>query len=459
MKVKNKLLKSFLIPLALLCSFSFSSYAAPDKTASNFYKDNIADFRTEKLPDGIPVYFKQNRGSKVVVLRMIFEGGVAFYKDKKDGIEDFALSLALHGSKNYSYEALSQLEYEKSFSLSSSSGRDYSTAGFTCINRDLDEVTAVFADSLLNPLMQETDFSQLAAETLDSLERRKASPEGTLGLALSKTAFKNHPYEVSASAREETFTSITLEDLKEHLSSMLNPQRIKIVVVGDLKVDETKEYASKLGEYFGSLERHARTRSALPALTVSGETVYAENEQAGDAGYITGVFACPERTSKEYIPFAIAAMIIDDILFNQVREQEGAVYSIGTGVTGGKEMLGALSVYKGNNSKNLKELINTALLSFDERKTAKQLEQYKNKYITSLFSSSQNAAGIANNIVASIEYFGSETAYLKRSEKVQAATAKQVNAAYKKYIKNAVESGSISWVVVSSAEAVRTFGF
>lgn len=443
----------------LLPVFCLSSCASSKASGPDFYADNIADFRTEKLSNGIPVFFKQNHGSKVVVLRMIFEGGVASYESKKDGIEDFALSLALHGSEKYSYETLQTLEYEKSFSVVSSSNRDFSTAGFTCIFRDLDEVTEIFADSILNPLMSEEDFAQMQTETLDSLESRKANPNGTLGLALSKAAFKNHPYEVSASAREETFSSITLDDLKNHLSSILNAARIKFVVVGDLRVDDTKEFASKLDGFFGSIEKKSWTKPETPALQVSGETVFAANEQAGDSGYISGVFACPERNSSDYIPFAISTMYLDDILFDQVREKEGAVYSIGTGVVGGKVLLGAISVYKGNNSKNLKDLINAAVLSFDEGKTSEKLEEYKNKYISSLFSSSQNAAGIAANMVSSLEYFGSESAYLKRSQKVQAATAKQVNAAYEKYLKAAVESGKITWVVVSSGESVKTFGF
>lgn len=444
---------------ALFAYFGLNSCASAAKSSSDFYADNIADFRTEKLSNGIPVYFKQNHGSKVVVLRMIFEGGVASYEEKKDGIEDSALSLALHGSKNYPYELLQTLEYEKSFSLVSSSNRDFSTAGFTCIFRDLNEVAGIFADSILNPNMSEEDFRQLQTETLDSLESRKASPSGTLALELSKLLFKNHPYELSSSAREETFSSISLDDLKNHLGSMLNARRIKFVVVGDLRVDGTKEFALELDKYFGKIQKKPWTRPEIPPAAVSGGTVYAANEQAGESGYITGAFVCPERNAADYIPFAISTMYLDDILFDRVREKEGAVYSIGTGVLGGKALLGALSVYKGNNSKNLNELITSAVLSFDAGKTSEKLGQYKNKYISTLFSSSQNAAGIASNIVSSLEYYGSETAYLKRSEKVQAVTAKQVNAAYEKYLKSAAESGKISWVVVSGSESVRTFGF
>lgn len=459
--IQNSLLKSVFLAFFLSACIFFVSCASNSENlgGANFYADNISDFRTEKLSNGIPVFFKQNRGSKVVVLKMIFEGGVASYEIKKDGIEDFALELAFHGSKNFSYDEIQKLEYEKSFSMNYSAGRDYSTAGFLCISRDLGEVTSVFADAILNPNMEEKIFNQIATETLDSISRRKAEPTGILGLELSKLAFKNHPYEISSSAREETFSSITLEDLKSHFASLLNSERIKFVVVADMSVDETKEYAASLEKYFSSIEKKSWAKPVIPPLEISGETVYAKNPAASESGYIAGIFSCPERNSADYIPFAIATMYLDDIFFDQVREKAGAVYSIGTGVIGGQQMLGAISVYKGNNSKNLKELINSAVLSFDSGKTTRKLEQYKNKYITSLFSSSQNASGIAGNIVSSLENYGSESAYLKRSEKVQKVTAKQVNAAYEKYIKKAALDGGSSWIVVSGADSVRTFGF
>ncbi len=459
--LKNSLLKSVFYALCFLVCVFFVSCASSSENlgGTDFYADNISDFRTEKLSNGIPVFFKQNRGSKVVVLKMIFEGGVASYEIKKDGIEDFALELAFHGSKNFSYDEIQKLEYEKSFSMNYSAGRDYSTAGFLCIFRDLNEVTSIFADTILNPDMDEKIFNQIATEKLDSISRRKAEPTGNLGLELSKLAFKNHPYEISPSVREETFSSITIEDLKKHFSALLNSGRIKLVVVADMNVDETKEYAASLEKYFGPIEKKSWIKPVLPPLEISGETVYAENAAAGESGYIAGIFSCPERDSAEYIPFAIATMYLDDIFFDQVREKAGAVYSIGTGVIGGKKMLGAISVYKGNNSKNLKSLIDSAILSFDSAKTSGKLEQYKSKYITSLFASSQNASGIAENIVSSLENYGSESAYLKRSEKVQKVTAKQVNAAYEKYIRKAAGVQGSSWVVVSGAESVKTFGF
>lgn len=463
-KINVKLFREILMAaLAFAALLFISSCASAKIPESDFYASNIADFRTEKLSNGIPVYFKQNRGSKVVVLKMVIEGGVACYPSKDgvklDGIEEFALDLIQHGSKNYSYEDIQSLEFNKRFSITSSGGKDYSIAGFTCIQRDLELVTEVFSDSVFNPLMTQEDFDQLYKEAEASISGKKADPSGALGIELSKVAFNNHPYSCSATVQEESLGLITLDDIKSHYESLLNPGRIKFFIVADMKVNETKEYALQLEKFFGKLQKKSWSKPVIPEFKLKYETSYIENEQAGQTGYMCGIFNCPDKNSDEYIPFAIGTLFLDDVLYKQVREKEGAVYSINSGVMGGKHLLGAISVYKANNSKDVKALIKQNVDSISESEIASKLQQYKNKYITTIFNSAQSASGIAGNMISGYETFGSETAYLKRSEKVHAVTAKQVWRAYEKYIKNAIDKDNCSWVVVSGKDSVKTFGF
>ena len=183
------------------------------------------------------------------------------------------------------------------------------------------------------------------------------------------------------------------------------------------------------------------------------------NEQAGDTGYITGIFEYPSRDSEDCIPLAVALMYLDDLLFSQVREKAGACYSIYTGVLGGKELLGALTVYKATEKQNLRQLIYDTILSFDEATLEKKLNQYKNRYISTIFSSSQTASGVTSALISSIEYFGSETAYLKRVELIENLTAKQVIAAYKKYIEPIAKQDAARWVVVDSEKNLPLYDF
>lgn len=416
-------------------------------------------FVHKKLSNAVPVIFKQNRGSKIVVFRLVFEGGNSVIDKSLSGIENITLDLALRGSEAHPYSEIQQLEYEKSFSFTSSSGKDYSTAGFICIQRDLAEVFSIFADCIINPAFSEAEFEKQMKDISMHIASRKADPSGALGNAISKAAFTNHPYETTASVSEESFPNINLTMVRGLHQSLLNAMRLKIVVVGNFSSDLIDSFTKELENTFGQVARKAYSAPKIPKIPAVGESVRVANEQAGDTGYIAGLYSCPRRTDSDYVPYAIASMYIDDLLFAQVREKAGAVYSINTGVIGGKEMLGVLSVYKASEKKQLKKLINDAILSFNEEEISKKIDQYKNKYMTSIFSSSQISSGLASSIISSLEYHGSENAYLKRGRQIQDVEAKDVIAAYKKYFEPVARNNAVRWIIVDGKDNLSEYDF
>jgi len=213
-----------------------------------------------------------------------------------------------------------------------------------------------------------------------------------------------------------------------------------------------------LSSSFSVIETSPFELVEIPELK-TGENIFIANAQAGDTGYIAGLYPCPDRTSSEYIPFALASMYIDDLFFSIVREKHGAVYSIGSGVIGGKKMLGAISIFKASEKEHLKEYVFEAINAFDEKGLEEKLDQYKNKYIASIYSSSQTSSGLASSVISSLEYYGSETAYLKRSQQVEKASAKEVIQAYKKYFQDPVKENAIQWIVVDGEENLSKYDF
>ncbi|WP_191014100.1 M16 family metallopeptidase [Treponema zioleckii] len=458
MKISKIILAAF--SAFLVSALSISCASSPK--SEPYYDNNINDFSYAKLSNGINVVFKKNVGSKIAVARMLIEGGVPFISPEKSGLEDITLQLMLHGSKNYPYADLQKLSYDKSFSIGASSGKDFSAVALVCIKRDIEETLGIFADNILNPLFLEKDFEQQMTDEKASVHRTLASPESLLSLSIAKNVYKNHQYASFTSATEESLKNIKLDDVKNLHKELLNSKRISFVIVGNFSSDEQSKITSILDKYFGSLQEKPYARPEISDLTCNGENVYISNEQAGEIGYIAGIFKCPERTSEEYVPFAITEMYLDDILFAEVREKHSALYSVGCGIIGGRKLLGAISLYKVTEKENIKKIVYDALNSFPktEAEIEEKLDNYKNKYITSLFSSSQNSSGIASNISSSLIYRDSATQYLHRSAEVQAVTAKQILAVYKKYFSQEGENPNhIRWIILSGKDSVNQFKF
>lgn len=455
---KKNILVSVLVLISLFAAGLFVSCGST-KSIADSNLGSVEDFTKKQLANGVPVIFKQNRGSKIIVCRVIFEGGTSTIDKSLSGIEDLTLDLALRGSEKYPYSKIQKLEYEKSFSLNSSSGKDFSTAGFICIQRDLAEVLAILQDCITKPAFLESDFDQKMKEIASGIAAKKADPSGALGLAITKAAFADHPYDTATSVTEDSYSNINLTMVKGIHQSLLNAFRIKIVVVGNFSPALIESIVSELNSGIGQIPRKAYSAPKIPKIPVMLNTVRVPNEQAGNTGYIAGLFECPNRTSSDYIPFAIASMYIDDLFFSQVREKAGAAYTISTGVIGGKELLGVISIYKATEKKNLKNLVYEAINSFNENDIAKKLDQYKNKYITTIFSSAQTASGLTSSVVSSLEYYDSESAYLGRADLVNAVEVGQVIAAYKKYFEPISRQNAAQWIIVDGEENLEDYTF
>lgn len=443
------------IAALLLVSCASNSGAPAAKKNLSYYESNIGDFSTTTLSNGIPVVFKKNNAGKIYVVRMIIDGGVSFVPAKKSGLEDATLEMVQYGSEKYPYTEIQRLKFEQSFSITSDAGYDYATYSFRCIEKYLDGVMDIFADSFLHPLFNEEDFAKLKAEYAEDIQRSHTEPSSLLALTMRKEAFKGHPYESNPSVTKESFDNITLDAVKSHYKTLLNAKRLKIVVIGELSDVVQKKIEEKLESAFGAIPATDFVRPEIPELSVKGATVHEKLEQAGDSGYAFGYYRCPDRASAEYIPFVIASMYIEEALFSQVREQLGAVYSAGNGIMGGSKLFGVLSVYRASKPENLEQYMYDAVDSFpDEKGIQEKLNQYKNKYITALFSSAQDSNGVAGNVVSSWQNYGDPTRYLHRTEEVQEVTAEQVLAAYQTYFarnKNRAAGGKVNpirWIVV-----------
>ena len=450
--MKKMILRAAVAAAGLALIFSG---CATDKSVNKdaYYNENIKDFSRTNLKNGIPVIFKKTGSSQIFVMRVIFEGGTPLVEKKLAGIEKLTMDLMFHGSAGYSYEDIQKMQYTTTFSMTNSSGRDYSVAGIKCLEKDLDSVLAVFADAINNPLFAEEDFVNFMRNAEEGLASSMSNPSGQLSIELEKAAFGNSSYISSPDITEESVKNITLDDVKKHWSNLLDAGRIKIVVVSGFDGEAQAQFVEKLNSYFGDIKKGDYKAPFVRKISVSGENISVKNPQAGTSAYSIGFFDCPEKYDEDYVPFAISLMYLDDIFFEKVREEAGAVYSIGTGILGGKELLGAISAYKISDKENINRLIMESINSFpDEKGVEEKLDQYKNKYITTIFGASQNSTGVAANIINSMEYSGDPAAYLKRSSQVVNVKPQDVVKAYKKYLaqNKGPESNPIRWVTVSA---------
>lgn len=415
-----------------------------------------AQYFDSKLANGVPLDARGGNSSDVCSLCLIIEGGNACAGDKAN-IEDIVLSLLPRGSKNYSYSELRSLEYECIATLDGSSYYDYSVYGFTCLKEDFFTMLDAFEDTFFEPLFMQAEFDVVVNMKKKALTTNNTDPDTRLYRLIRDKVFSNTSYSLSHTLTLDTLPQLTLDAVKSCHKKMLDSSRLHFVISGSVDSSLFKKTKSRLDKRFGKIAKQNTPRATLPNIDLQkvAKTNFVQVEQAGSVAYIGAVYNAPKRDSPDYIPFIIAGQILDTVCFNVIREQEGAVYSTGTGIVGGKKLIGVLEFYRANSGKDIKAATQKALSQFPTGQVLDTLvEAQKNIYINTLFSQATSSSGQIVQLITAIEYLGNFKAYETRVNVIRSVKAQDVEAAFSKYF----VGENFAWFCVSDTAHKDSFG-
>lgn len=428
-----------------------------------FYKANIGDFETRTLSNGIKLYVKRNRANRVLNLKLVILGGASRVPRDKAGLDGTTLSLLSRGSAAYSYESILDAEYRTSSSISYSSGYDYSSYDLNCIDTYFPELLEIYLDGFLRPAFRPERFQDVRNEAAQAQEARMGDPDQRARYLGTQAIFAGHPYASDPSGTPESLDSITIEDVRAHHGSLLNADRIFLAAVGNFDVDAL---AARLETALGTLPRKGSAAPVSEPPKTSGPPILEAHPASEGVAYIQGYFRIPGRQDKDYIPFAIAADMLDDLMFNVVREKYGACYSVGAIFRPAAASYGILWIYQASDIEGIRKYVKEAadylaqgklirskdasgqyvLASIEDR-----LPAYRSKYVNAVFANQRTNSDIAAQVVRSVVYAGDPADYLRTPDRIHAVTPADIRRVYKTWFLDQ----SFRWVIVSDEAGLK----
>jgi len=441
-----------------------ASAGSPAIRESPFYAENIKDFEVRTLSNGIRIYIKRYTFNRVLNLKVVLRGGSSVVPSAKAGLERMTLSMLSRGSASYPYEKVLDAEYRTSSAISSAAGYDYSTYELNCIDQYLPELLDLFLDGFLRPTFAPARFQDIQNEIAQAIESRMGDPEQRARFLGTQAIFSGHPYASDPLGTTESLETITPEDVKACHESFLNADRVFIVAVGNYDIDAL---VAKLESALGEIPKKGFSPIAVPPAKTSGPTLLEAHTAAEGVAYIQGYFRIPGRMDKDFVPFSIAADMLDDLFFNIVREKHSACYSIGNIFRPAAASYGILWVYQATDIEGAKRYIKEAsdilasgnLIRSKDTSSgqyifasiADRLPAYRNKYINAVFANQRTNADIAAQIVRSVVYADDPADYLRAPDRIAAVTPADIQKVYKAWFINQ----TFQWVIVSDEEGLK----
>jgi zinc protease len=433
---------------AALLFLALSPAAVRGADYLSFVEDNLKSITIASLDNGIPVFVKQSDANRVCALKVVLNGHVVFTPEEKAGLEAIVLSAMARGSRSYSYDDLQALQYRTSSAIRGSV-MSYDLTSFDLLTLDKYFATLyeAFADCYLHPAFDAKQFSQVMNDYNIVFKKNMSDPYSRATTLLHAAEFASHPYEADFQGTESSLASITLDDAKRYYASAFAPERMAIIAVGDF---DPVSLIAKLNASFGKMPKTGLQVPTPPALPGRGDLLIADDPSSEGVAYIRGDFPLPPLVSPDYTTAAFAFTMLSDLLFDVVRTEHGACYSVWVQGYAMKSPYGSFGVYKTTVPEAVKGYLDEAVgilasgrcLAAGAQGTGKYvpiadaLAAYKAKYINAFYSTQSTNATIAGQIASSYFLRDDYSYYLKVAERIDAITVEDITRVIGAYVKD-----------------------
>ena len=326
---------TLLFALLAACSTARRSGSVPDRPEKiKIAPLNFTLPRPEvwEMPNGIKVYFRQDKELPLVRGQLLFGGGALFDPKGSAGLfSTLGAEMREGGAGPYSADELDRILDELAAGVETSYSTDYGSAGFSCLSEDVGQVFGIFADVVRSPRFDEKRLRLWKESNIQGIKRRTESADTMTGLTFGQLVYgADSAYGEIVS--EKSINAISRAGLIAAHKAYVVPAGSQLVVTGDIERAELEELIRK---NFGSwtTPTGAKVNPPLPEVGKSAEPgVYVLQHDFDQASILIGHLG-PPRVFPEIIQTGIYSRILgansfSSQLMQEIRTKLGLAYSV-----------------------------------------------------------------------------------------------------------------------------------
>ncbi len=387
---------------------------------------------TEFDVNGMKVLVKRRQGAPTVAAGLFLRGGVRNVEPQNAGIENFALSAAVEGSKSYPTQKLRKETSRVGTVISAGSNYDFSVIALASTKASFDSSWQMFTDLALNPSFAPENVERIRSNILTGLRSENDSPEGSLDSQKRKIVFAGHPYSNEPQGTVETVTRLKAADLAAYHRRMMQTSRLLLVVVGDV---DPVELQKRITASFGSLPRGDYKPSPVAQLMFDKPSVDVTPKTL-QTNYVKGVFAAPAIGDPDYYAMRVAISILQQAVFQEVRTKRNLSYAPDAELDDHAANTAAISVSSVNPNESIRVMLAEIERLRQSPVDGDTLGQLSGFFLTTYFLKQETNAAQAAEL-AQYELMGggwrNSIGFLDRMRKVK---PEEIQAVANKYMKN-----------------------
>lgn len=290
--------------------------------------------KTTNLGYGVTAWYAPSEAIPVVDVLIVFENaGGAHDPAGKEGLASFTASMLSEGAGTLDAQSFARALDAQAITLDFRADDDRIVVHLYCLREYAVEAGRLLALALGSPTFAASDMARVKTQFYSLQSQLVESPDYQAGRLLETHAFKGHPYANSTYGTADSIAHLTAQDARLLLSRRLTRGNVIVSAAGDVNASLLKNMLSPV------IEVLSVQPAPMPLATITmqeGGTVLHQKQEVPQT-VIT--FAAPgiERNDPRFY----TAYLLNEIvgggtltsrLSNEVRQQKGLVYSVGTDI-------------------------------------------------------------------------------------------------------------------------------
>jgi zinc protease len=398
------------------------------------------------LDNGLEVILSVDKSDPIVAVTTIIHAGSNREKPGRTGFAHFFEHMAFNDSENvprgWNRKAIPEWGGQRN-GATWSDGTIY----YEVVPKDaFDKILWIDSDRLgymINTVTQAALDREKQVVKNEKRQRVDNAPYGYTGEVIRKNLYpEGHPYSWTVIGSLPDLQAATLEDLKEFYAENYGPNNATLSIVGDIDIEETKR---KVQQWFGEIPRGKDIKPLPPMLvTLEADKRLFFEDNFAKLPELRLTFPTVEAFHPDETALNVLGQIIagskNSVLFNQVVADDKlapgvSAYNNSMELAG--EFVFRVRAKAGVDLDDVKASIDAALMAFEiDGIDPKDLQRIKAEQETILYNRVATILGKGRQLAQANEFAGDPAYAVKEAAKLQAVTAEEILAAYRKYIKN-----------------------
>ena len=398
-------------------------------------------FEEYNLDNGLHVILQNDPSAPVVITSVMYHVGAKNENPERTGFAHFFEHLLFEGTENIKRGEWFKIVTGNGGTNNANTTEDRTYYYEVFPSNNLELGLWMESERMLHPVI-----NQIGVDTQNEVVKEEKrlrydnSPYGQLIPQVKKNMFKNHPYRWTTIGSMEHLDAAKLEEFQAFNKKFYIPNNAVLVVVGDFKADQAKEWIQK---YFGGIKKGAAIERETFVEKPITETIKAKFEDPNiQIPMVVAAYRTPSMKTRDARVLDFISTILSDgkssRLYKKIVDDKKMALQIGA-FSYSQEDYGTYILYglpqAPSTSENILTEIDSEIVKLQtELISDKELKKLQNKYENQYVNSNATIEGMAENLATFHMLYKDVNLINTEIEMYRTITPEEIRAVAKKYL-------------------------